>query len=182
MPRSSSRTAASSPTPTARRRRATRSAFGRPMIEAYFGGSHAAALETGGEHAFFDFAASELGGLVRQRVRAPRQADSAASLGRRSLRARLLFLRAAGPGRLPCGARRAGRRPAVFRRRGLLARAISRPRMAAVHRNRRGRTGDHGCDSACRPDMPRARFDLAQQPATVFMRGPPHQLLGSRVG
>jgi monoamine oxidase len=37
--------------------------FGRPMIEVYFGGSHAAALETGGERAFFDFAAGELGEL-----------------------------------------------------------------------------------------------------------------------
>jgi monoamine oxidase len=37
--------------------------FGRPMIEGYFGGSHAAALETGGERAFFDFALSELTGL-----------------------------------------------------------------------------------------------------------------------
>jgi monoamine oxidase len=34
--------------------------FGRPMIEAYFGGSNAAALETGGERAFFDFAVAEL--------------------------------------------------------------------------------------------------------------------------
>ena len=34
--------------------------FGRPMIEAYFGGSHAAALEAEGERAFFDFAVSEL--------------------------------------------------------------------------------------------------------------------------
>ena len=37
--------------------------FGRPMIEGYFGGSHAAALEAGGERAFFDFALSELTGL-----------------------------------------------------------------------------------------------------------------------
>ena len=37
--------------------------FGRPMIEAYFGGSHAAALEAEGEHAFFDFAVSELTAL-----------------------------------------------------------------------------------------------------------------------
>ncbi len=37
--------------------------FGRPMIEAYFGGSHAAALEAGGEHAFFDFAVAELTSL-----------------------------------------------------------------------------------------------------------------------
>jgi monoamine oxidase len=34
--------------------------FGRPMIEGYFGGSHAAALEAEGAHAFFDFALSEL--------------------------------------------------------------------------------------------------------------------------
>jgi monoamine oxidase len=38
--------------------------FGRPLIEAYFGGSNAAALEAEGEHAFFDFAVSELTGLL----------------------------------------------------------------------------------------------------------------------
>ena len=37
--------------------------FGRPMIEAYFGGSHAAELEKGGERAFFDFASAELAAL-----------------------------------------------------------------------------------------------------------------------
>jgi monoamine oxidase len=37
--------------------------FGRPMIEAYFGGSHAAALETAGERGFFDFAVTELRAL-----------------------------------------------------------------------------------------------------------------------
>jgi monoamine oxidase len=37
--------------------------FGRPMIEAYFGGELAADLESGGEGAFLDFAAEELGGL-----------------------------------------------------------------------------------------------------------------------
>jgi monoamine oxidase len=37
--------------------------FGRPMVEAYFGGALAAELETGGEAAFFDFAVSELVGL-----------------------------------------------------------------------------------------------------------------------
>jgi monoamine oxidase len=37
--------------------------FGRPMIEAYFGGSHAAALEAEGEHGFFDFAVTELSAL-----------------------------------------------------------------------------------------------------------------------
>jgi monoamine oxidase len=37
--------------------------FGRPQIEAYFGGSLAAELETGGEGAFFDFAVAELVGV-----------------------------------------------------------------------------------------------------------------------
>jgi monoamine oxidase len=37
--------------------------FGRPMIEAYFGGPLAADLETGGEAAFFAFASAELAGL-----------------------------------------------------------------------------------------------------------------------
>lgn len=38
--------------------------FGRPMIEAYFGGDNARALERGGERAFFDFAVDELTGLL----------------------------------------------------------------------------------------------------------------------
>jgi monoamine oxidase len=37
--------------------------FGRPIIEAYFGGPQAAELEKGGEPAFFDFAREELVGL-----------------------------------------------------------------------------------------------------------------------
>jgi monoamine oxidase len=37
--------------------------LGRPLIEGYFGGAYAAALERGGENAFFDFAAAELGGV-----------------------------------------------------------------------------------------------------------------------
>jgi monoamine oxidase len=37
--------------------------FGRPLIEAYFGGALAAELETAGEAAFFDFAVRELVGL-----------------------------------------------------------------------------------------------------------------------
>jgi len=40
--------------------------FGRPMIEAYFGGSHAWHLEAGGEKAFFDFAVGELTGILGQ--------------------------------------------------------------------------------------------------------------------
>jgi monoamine oxidase len=39
-------------------------ALGRPQIEAYFGGSNAAALEAGGESAFFDFARAELVALL----------------------------------------------------------------------------------------------------------------------
>ncbi len=38
--------------------------FGWPMIEAYFGGKCAAALEAGGEAAFFDFAVAELVGVL----------------------------------------------------------------------------------------------------------------------
>lgn len=38
--------------------------LGRPMIEAYFGGTLAAELEAGGEKAFFDFAESELVGRL----------------------------------------------------------------------------------------------------------------------
>src|SRR5580704_14311942 len=38
--------------------------FGRPMIEAYFGGRLAADLETDGEGAFFDFAVAELVGVL----------------------------------------------------------------------------------------------------------------------
>jgi len=38
--------------------------FGRPMIEAYFGGNLAAELETGGEAAFVDFALDELTGVL----------------------------------------------------------------------------------------------------------------------
>ena len=38
--------------------------FGRPQIEAYFGGRLAAELEAGGDDAFVDFAVSELVGLL----------------------------------------------------------------------------------------------------------------------
>jgi monoamine oxidase len=38
--------------------------FGRPQIEAYFGGRLATELEAGGDGAFFDFAKSELGSLL----------------------------------------------------------------------------------------------------------------------
>ncbi len=38
--------------------------FGRPLIECYFGGSSAAELELGGQAAFFDFALTELIGLL----------------------------------------------------------------------------------------------------------------------
>jgi monoamine oxidase len=38
--------------------------FGLPMIEAFFGGSNAWELEAGGEGAFFDFAVTELNGLL----------------------------------------------------------------------------------------------------------------------
>jgi len=38
--------------------------FGRPMIEAFFGGTNARELEAAGEGAFFDFAVSELNGIL----------------------------------------------------------------------------------------------------------------------
>jgi len=38
--------------------------FGRPLIEAYFGGGLAAELEAGGEQAFFEFAVAELVGVL----------------------------------------------------------------------------------------------------------------------
>lgn len=38
--------------------------FGKPLIEAYFGGTCAAELEKGGEAAFFDFATEELTGVL----------------------------------------------------------------------------------------------------------------------
>ena len=38
--------------------------FGRPLIEAYFGGTLAAELEAAGESAFLDFAITELAGLL----------------------------------------------------------------------------------------------------------------------
>ena len=46
-----------------RRRSISFRPFGRPLIEAYFGGALAAALEAEGEAAFFDFAVGELTGL-----------------------------------------------------------------------------------------------------------------------
>jgi len=42
--------------------------FGRPMIEAFFGGELAADLELGGEGAFLDFAVEELGGLFGRQL------------------------------------------------------------------------------------------------------------------
>ena len=38
--------------------------FGRPMIEGYFGGTNARALEKAGQGAFFDFAVAELSGIL----------------------------------------------------------------------------------------------------------------------
>ena len=90
-----------------------------------------------GERAFFDFAVSELvalfGGAFARRVKPLRSA----SLGSRSVRARLLFLCAAGHGRLPRGARRAGRRSAVLRRRGLLRGRLLDRAWRLYHRRRR---------------------------------------------
>ena len=118
--------------------------FGRPMIECYFGGALAAELETGGEAAFFDFAARRARRSLRRRFRPPHRAAGAARLERRSVRPRRLFLRPARPRRRSRRARRAGRRTAVLRRRSLLARGfLDRPRRLS-HRPRRRRAGDQG--------------------------------------
>ena len=96
--------------------------FGRPMIEAYYGGSHAAALEAEGERAFFDFAVSELTALFGSGFARRRETNPYASLGRRPVCARLVFVCAAGHGGLPRHVGRDGRRAAVLRRRSLLER------------------------------------------------------------
>jgi monoamine oxidase len=44
--------------------------FGRPMVEAYFGGQLARDLEVGGENAFFDFAVAELVGIFGSKITA----------------------------------------------------------------------------------------------------------------
>ena len=72
--------------------------FGRPLIEAYFGGTLAAELEAGGEPAFVDFAIGELTAPPRRRLRNRMKPLRMHSLGRGSLRARLLFACAAGQG------------------------------------------------------------------------------------
>ena len=123
MPKNSSRTPASS----ARTDRIATASyqlrpFGRPMIEAYFGGSHAAALEAEGERAFFDFAVSELTGLFgsgfARRVKPIHMHRWGADPFARGSYSYAL------PGMADCRATlgRAGRRPAVLRRRGLLDR------------------------------------------------------------
>ena len=156
MRRNSSQTPACSAPPTAR---ATATyhlrPFGRPLIEVYFGGGCACDLEAQGERAFFDFAVSELDRPPRRRFRPPHQTDPHASLGRRSVRARLLFVCAAGHGGLPRHAGGAGRRPPVLRRRGLLARRLLDRAWRLVHR-RSGRRASH-----CRAARPRMRRNNA---------------------
>ena len=115
--------------------------FGQPFIECYFGGDLAWRLEADGNGAFFDFAASELAGLLGGRS-TPHQDDRLAPLGRRPVRARLLLLRAAGQGGLPRGTCRAGGRSAVLRRRGLLACRFFH-RAWRVRNRRRRRRRDH---------------------------------------
>ena len=82
--------------------------FGRPQIEAYFGGSLAAELERGGERAFFEFAVGELTSLLGSEFAKRDQADRHALLGDGSARPRRVFACPGRPGRLPERARRAG--------------------------------------------------------------------------
>ena len=111
--------------------------FGKPVIECYFGGELAWRLENGRRPRVLRLRGVRALGPARQHVCAPHQADRHAPLGRRSVRARLLFLRAAGQGGLPRSAGGAGGRPAVLRRRSLLTcRFLDRARR--VRDRRRG--------------------------------------------
>ena len=146
--------------------------FGRPQIEAYFAASLAAELETAGEAAFLArFRAGRTGRLARQRLRPPDKAASSASLGRRSALPRFLLLCASGQGGLPGGARGAGGRPSVLRRRGVLGeRLLDRARRLS-HRHCRCRPGDRRAAQQTseigtehlrdrrRSDRPRERFN-----------------------
>lgn len=94
--------------------------FGRPQIEAYFGGPLAAELEAAGEAAFADFGVTELVGQLGS-DRPPGETARALSLGQRSVRPRLLFLCFARSGGVPRRAGRGGGRSPVLRRRSMFA-------------------------------------------------------------
>ena len=116
--------------------------FGRSQIEVYFGGRLAAELEAAGEHAFFDFAASELtrllGSAFVQRVKPihiHRWGIDPFARGSYSLRA-------SWHDRLPQKISRSDRRPSVLCRRSLLTRRFLNRAWRLDHRRCRRRTGD----------------------------------------
>ena len=121
--------------------------FGWPIIECYFGGDCAAELEKGGRRCVLRFCRVRAHRRVRQRFRPPAQTDPCALLARRSLRARRIFLCIAGQRRLPGGARRAGRRPAVLCRRSLFAARFLDRAWRLSHRRCGGRAGDRRAQS-----------------------------------
>ena len=79
--------------------------FGRPMIEAYFGGGLATELEAGGEAAFFEFAVAELVGLFGSTFARRLKPIRVHCWGRDPVRTRLLFVGAARLRRSPQNAR-----------------------------------------------------------------------------
>ena len=124
--------------------------FGRPLIEAYFGGTLAAELEADGDAAFFDFAVSELTGFARQRD-SPAACGRSASIAGASIVIRLaltrLLCRECG---LSGDARRTGRRSAVLRRRSLFTqRLFDRPWRVADRRHCRRASDRRARAHAC---------------------------------
>ena len=120
--------------------------FGRPLIDGYFGGPFARALESeqGGVRSFaIDEICAALGNDMRKRLTPIVESG----LGARPLGARRLFVRVgrrAGGARHACGA---GRRAAVLRRRALLGRGfLHRPRRVS-HRRAGGARCDQGACS-----------------------------------
>ena len=116
--------------------------FGRPQIEAYFAATLAAELETAGEDAFLDFAVGELVGLLGS--------DFARRIKPLHLHRWGIDPLAGGsysyalPGKADCrhGARRAGGRSFVLRRRGVFDQRLFDRARCLSHRRRRRRPGD----------------------------------------
>ena len=123
--------------------------FGRPLIEAYFGGRLAADLEAGGASAFFEFAVSELARKLGNDFARQGETNSCSSLGRRSICARFIFICIAWQGGLPRHARCACERPPVLRRRGLLARRFFDRAWGLDHRRHCRRSGDFCVAQEC---------------------------------
>ena len=109
--------------------------FGRPLIDGYFGGPFARALEAEGEGAFAAFAIEQICAALGNDMR-KRLTPIIASPPGRAIRSRSAPIRMARTGAQAARAAlaRAGQRPAVLRRRALLGRWISPPRTAPIAR------------------------------------------------